>query len=287
MILTVNPPSVTAVMLTANRPELARRAIAGFIAQTYPNKKLYIYDTGEEPIVAALPDQYPLHGIVYHRGKDLGRSVGELRNWANSWASAGHKDHQPDILWHLDDDDWSHPNRMAEQVELLQSSGADCVGYNELLFWREAGECDCQRISIGRGSHETFCRALVEPGEAWLYSQPNPRSALGTSLCYWREVWERNPFPALQNGEDTHWLMRVRCHSVTSLPIHPDKLEAPPLEFRHMWPVQQPPRMIARIHPGNAGNLAYKPNTMAACEAQGDSWQRVPHWDEHCRNVME
>ena len=44
--------------------------------------------------------------------------------------------HAADILVHLDDDDYSHPNRIAEQVVLLQSSGADCVGYREMLFWQ-------------------------------------------------------------------------------------------------------------------------------------------------------
>ncbi len=270
----MNFPSVTAVMLTKDRPKLAARAILGFIAQTHPNKKLYVYDTSEEPIVKYLPDQYPLAGIVYHRGLSDGRSVGALRNWANKWACAGHKDHQPEILMHWDDDDWSHPNRMAEQVELLQSSGADCVGYNELLFWREGEPKRYGAISA------------YEParlGEAWLYSQPNPRSALGTSLCYWREVWERNPFPDLNNGEDTAWLMRVRCHSVFSIPLA-QRFEEPGDSLKIGG---YDPRMIARIHPGNAGNAAYRPEVMAACEKQGDSWQRVPRWDDHCRSIME
>ena len=59
----------------------------------------------------------------------------KLRNFAGE---ANGPAWMPEILIHWDDDDYSHPNRIAEQVALLQSSGADAtVGFREMLFWRE------------------------------------------------------------------------------------------------------------------------------------------------------
>ena len=55
-----------------------------------------------------------------------------LRSMRQSRAMTTH-----DILIHWDDDDYSHPNRIAEQVALLKSSGADVVGFSEMLSWRE------------------------------------------------------------------------------------------------------------------------------------------------------
>jgi len=180
---------------------------------------------------------------------DPARTIGAMRNYANSLLT------ECDIVCHWDDDDWSHENRIAEQVALLQATGADCVGYNEMLFWRE--------------------RAPGRPGESWLYSNQNPRYALGTSLCYWRLAWEARPFPDMQHGEDTEWLKGVRSHAVST--------------FGLMKPAGADPRMIARIHSGNSSS-AYNPREMAenaGMPALERQWSRVPGWDKVCREVME
>ena len=131
----------------------------------------------------------------------------------------------------------------------------------------------------------------LRPGEAWLYTNGLNPYCLGTSLCYWRKTWERRPFEARPTkgepwtSEDAVWLQGVRSVGVTSLPIRPDEPTAPPLEFRHVWPVQQEPRMVARIHPGNTSQ-AYNPALMRASEMQGGEWKRVPAWDDHCARLM-
>ena len=128
-------PTVCAVMLTADRPELAKRAVECFRRQTYPNKTLLIYDTGTDD-AEDCPADYPL--IIWIPEEARRRTIGELRNAANSHIegvevhleSGTTKDcgavgiiHWADIIIHWDDDDYSHPNRIAEQVALLQSSG--------------------------------------------------------------------------------------------------------------------------------------------------------------------
>jgi len=177
-----------------------------------------------------------------------------MRNYANSLLT------DCDIVCHWDDDDWSHLNRIAEQVALLQATGADCVGYNEMLFWDQ------------RPGQQDGIDAL---SAAWLYSNPNPRYALGTSLCYWRKAWKARPFPDMQHGEDTEWLKGVRSHAVST--------------FDLMKPAGADPRMIARIHAGNTSS-GYDPAEMSrhnALPASERQWSRVPAWDKVCREAME
>jgi len=134
----MSAPIVACVMLANGRPEMVARAERCFEAQTYEKSYMIRYDN---------------HGQ---------KSIGALRNEAN----AGSAIINPDIICHWDSDDWSHPNRIAEQVALLQASGAECVGYHQMLFWAE---------------HSTY---PVSTAEAWLYRASIPNYTIGTSICY-------------------------------------------------------------------------------------------------------
>ena len=245
-------------MLTQDRPELAKRAVECFRKQTYPVKALYLQDFGVQRF-----DPGNVRDLRMCLAWDAPNgTIGSNRNAANKGASGYQFRNQtsapwlsPDIFIHWDDDDWSHPNRIAEQVALLQSSGADVVGYNEMLFWRTRG---------------------VEVGEAWLYSGPTTRQALGTSLCYWRKTWEARPFnPQLPRvgpgqkggGEDWEFLRDRKIEAVSSL------------AWSGRYERIEMPRMIARIHGGNSSNgysnLEESPN-----------WKRVPQWDDKVREML-
>jgi len=276
-------PTVVAVMLTADRPEYARRAVECFRRQTYPAKRLLIYDTGTDD-AEDCPGDYPL--VIWIPEESRGRTIGELRNAANSHVegvevdlSAGtSKDCGADILIHWDDDDYSHPNRIAEQVALLQSSGADVVGYRECLFWRERQPIENLDAKFGIERRTNF----AIPGEAWLYSNPDPRYCLGTSLCYWRKTWERKPFEATSQGEDVRFCTGLKCVGVPTGPML-GKLTG----LSNVKPSKDAaPRMIARIHSGNTSTV-YRAELMAAIERQGGEWKRSPEWDSYCRGVME
>lgn len=221
-------------MLADGRAEMVKQAIACFEAQTYGNAELLIYDTGTD-FIPNDPHWY------CPRPQHCGKTVGELRNLANRDTDYG------DIIIHWDSDDWSHPNRIAEQVELLQAigSGTECVGYREMLFWD------------GRMSG------------VWLYSSGDPRYCLGTSLCYWRSAWEKRSFEPTSQGEDARWLMGVKSAGISAY--------APPYGME----VDSSPRMIARIHAGNTSN-AYAPETMR----RASEWRRAPEWDDYCREKM-
>ena len=241
-------PTVCAVCITADRPELTREAVACFEAQTYQAKRLVIYDTSKAAGEIVRYRGHFQHVVV--GGSQ--QTIGDLRNSANAFASAD------EVIVHWDSDEHSHPNRIAEQVALLQSSGADAVGYREMLFWREdsSAECICPDEPCPHNS----------PGEAWLYSNPDPRYCLGTSLCYWRKTWERKPFDATSQGEDIRFCTGLKCVGVSSF--------------------LGEPRMVARIHGGNT-STAYRPELMAAIERQGGEWKRLPEWDSYCRGVCE
>lgn len=285
-------PSVCAVMLTANRPEMARRAIECFRRQTYQNKRLLIWDSGQDIVDLEQQEKF---GLVSHVLADRPRTIGELRNEANSFWT------EYPILIHWDDDDWSHPNRISEQVALLQSSGAEAVGYREMLFWREP-----QAIW-----HDGAKLLTARQGEAWLYSNRKPSYALGTSLTYWRTVWQRRPFEPLNDGEDTAWLAGVRSVGISGLGDKVQVVIAPwdlpggetGAEFisryhatckrlmdAHLQEMEQygyrpQPRMIASIHGANTSPW-YRPELMRASQKQGGEWRRVSEWDDHCRGIM-
>ena len=268
-------PTVCAILLTADRPEMARRAVESFRSQTYPTKRLLILDSGVTQLgfdsVSTAHGEFYVAGF-YVRGQrgPIVPTIGELRNMANRLR---HFD-EPDIFVHFDDDDWSHPNRIVEQVALLQSSAADCVGYREMLFWRE-GQPPAGDPSKWRG-------------EAWLYTNPDPRYCLGTSLCYWRRTWERKPFEALPTSapgsasEDARFITGLNCVGISGTAARIEDASNLPAgeECAQL-------RMIARIHAGNTSQ-AYDPRNMERSNrVKGGPWRRVPEWDSYCRSVME
>ncbi len=96
-------------------------------------------------------------------------SIGAARN-------AGCEAARGDIIAHFDDDDFSAPERLSEQIcRLLAAPGCQVTGYREMRFTTGAGW--------------------------WLYSGP-PKYALGTSLVYRRDWWQAHHFPEVQVGED-------------------------------------------------------------------------------------
>ncbi len=267
----MSQPSVCAVMLTANRPEYARRAVECFRKQTYHEKHLLVYGSGTE--FGYLREEF--HGQVSVGFGRPVQTIGAMRNYANTETISSW-----DILIHWDDDDYSHPSRIVEQVALLQSSGADCVGYSDLLFWRQP----VADISVVREEYrEEVSRQPSFKGEAWLYTSPGPKpSPPGTTLAYWRKTWERHPFAATSIGEDERFTRGLNVAAVSSLPC-------PGAAYPNFGvsPKADAPRMIARIHAGNT-STAYKPEAMEreSRRRNNPAWRRAPEWNEYCARVM-
>ena len=249
---------------------MARQAVENFRAQTYANKRLLVYDTSAEEIEWP-EDWYESDDLCllesncnsHHR---TAKTIGYLRNRAN--LASG----ENDILIHWDDDDWSHPDRISEQVRFLQSSGAGCVGYQEMLFWRTATEYTHADYEVGIKPHES------RRDEAWLYRHPSDRYALGTSLCYWASAWKQRPFRHIHVGEDKDWINGVDTRGVTSLGRMIGLGE---------FDYSAEPRMIARIHSHNTTTL-YRNGEMEKNAASiNPQWKRVVDRDEQLSRIME
>jgi len=215
--------TVCCVMLVNGRPEMVRRAVESFKAQDYLDASLVIWSTGPREEFCEYEDESQCIMVV-HTPDFV--SIGRSRNEANEWAGLLLCP-DVDLFAHWDSDDWSHPKRLTEQVALLEHTGANVVGYREVLFYdQRPGQ---------------FCGA-------WTYRGRNPSWPVGASMMYRREVWERFPFPLHNIGEDTRWLQSGKL----------GKIHAVPSTWNASGPME--PRMICGIHGENTSSQI-KPNS--------------------------
>ena len=164
-------PLISCLMPTADRRRFLPSAISCFLDQTYCARELVVVDDGDEPVEDLLIGR---RGVRYVRLAH--RTVlGTKRNVAADVARG-------ELLAHWDDDDWSHPERLARQAAALTGS-VDVCGLNEMLWWEPANQ------------------------RAWHYRYPGHRPwVAGNTLAYRKDAWLRCPFPALAVGEDTAFL---------------------------------------------------------------------------------
>ena len=169
----VEHPFVSALCLTRNRRQWLPIAIQCFLSQSYPNKEMVIVADGED-VSDLVPNDPRIRFVVIEEGFEIGGK----RNFSCHIA-------QGDILMNWDDDDWSAPTRMADQVERLISSGKQVTGYGSMIF-----------------KH-------VKSGKAWLYKAATD-FACGTSITCWKSWWVKHPYPAKQVGEDQDFVEVAR-----------------------------------------------------------------------------
>lgn len=155
---------VSAIMPTARRPEMALRALECFDAQDWTEKEIVIADDDRHP---SFPAGLERAEVTYFR-LDSRIELGAKRNICCGRASG-------EVIFHWDDDDWSAPGRILDQVWRLIRHNKMVTGYNAMLF--EGG------------------------GERWQYLG-GEECTLGTSLCYYRRWWAEHPFLVQQIGED-------------------------------------------------------------------------------------
>lgn len=260
-------PHVTAILLTADRQAFTDRAVKCFLAQTYENKSLLVYDN--PAVKGYMPSDVCFSGkpmSLWCRGFSnpaLPRpTIGASRNAANRLAAQDFPSTK--VLMHWDSDEWCAPTRMEEQVRYLIDSKADVVGYNECLFWKVP-----ERLT---DRYETY-------GEAWRYRSTHPHDILGTSLCYWREVWERRPFADTSQGEDERFVRGLNCAAQSAIPGHPGRsLSQMDFERKASWTY---PLMVATIHGANTSK-AYQ-----EVGQHPQHWTREAQWDSRLREIME
>lgn len=195
---------VTCLLLTRNRRPWLPWSLRCAQYQTYRNREVLVISSGD-PVDDLIP---PGVRHLHLSGKP---STGTVRN-AGCEAASG------EVIAHFDDDDFSHPRRLEDQVRRLISSGKPVTGYRSLRF--------------------------TDGLSWWLYSGA-PGYALGTSLVYRRDWWERNRFPDLMVGEDNAFVGRARGALVS---------------------VDAGEMMWATIHTGNTSPRRLK----------GNQWRQLP-----------
>ena len=166
---------VSCIMPTADRPQYVERAIGLFLEQTWQEKELLIFDSGDPFVKALVPDDARIK--YWESGWDR---VGVKRNWLCSKS-------QGEVIMHWDDDDLYAPWRITYQVNELLASDSHVSGTDAPIFHRESdGACFQYKWPI--------------PGCGWVH---------GATLAYWRSHWELNPFPDLAKMEDVGFLYKT------------------------------------------------------------------------------
>lgn len=160
-------PLVSAIMPTADRREMVRRALAYFARQDHPARELIVVDDGDDRVGDLMPADV--------RYIECGRMpLGSKRNLACEAARG-------DVIVHWDDDDWSAPHRLSYQLAQLET--AEVSGTQRILY-------------LDAASHES-----------WLYAYGGSRPWVsGNTLCYTAETWRRLPFQPIAVGEDSRFV---------------------------------------------------------------------------------
>jgi glycosyltransferase involved in cell wall biosynthesis len=162
-------PLVSCIMPTKNRRDFIPAAIDCWQKQTYKNRELVIVDDGEDCIEDLVPK---LDSIWYIRCEPPTKfSTGTKRNYCNELARGS-------IICHFDDDDWSAPDRIENQVETILECGKSITGFGTMIFWKASKD-------VGL-----------------IYRPQVPNYVCGTSLCYLKEYWSQHQFPNKQVCED-------------------------------------------------------------------------------------
>lgn len=160
----MSKPLVTCICLTTRaRREWLPRAIECFAAQTYAMRELLIIAEDAIDLTEIRKTSY-----VFAVRSPQGLTLGAKHNYACSLAMG-------DLIAKWDDDDWSAPGRIADQVARLESTGREFTGYSQMKFTDGA----------------RWWRYVAAPG--W---------PLGTSLVFAKSWWRQHQFPDRQKASD-------------------------------------------------------------------------------------
>lgn len=163
-------PLVSCVMpTTESRAGFFRAALDCFLKQSYPNKELIIVSDAYKRFTESRESN-----IRFYVEKSL-MNLGAKRNYINGLALGP-------FIAHWDDDDYSAPDRLEDQMARLAETRKPITGYAPLLYW--------DMVSNNAKTFEQIGGGYV----------------CGNSLLYRIEVWHLYPFPDLQVASDTPWI---------------------------------------------------------------------------------
>jgi glycosyltransferase involved in cell wall biosynthesis len=156
-------PKVSGVLPVGCGDRFFLVAAQSFLASTYDGElELILLDNSATSIEALIPDDPRVRYYACQR-----MPVGALRNLGTSYATGT-------IIVNLDEDDWSHPERVGEQVGRLLGTGKAVTGMHSIYYYE-----------TGNG---TTYKYWYEP------NRPHPPYACGSSMCFTKTWWESHKF---------------------------------------------------------------------------------------------
>jgi glycosyltransferase involved in cell wall biosynthesis len=197
-------PLVSCLLVTqAARAALAPRAIAAFNRQSYPRRELVIVSVDDVAPLGSLvrpPAPVQVHQAPAHL------TLGDLRNLAVERAAGEYV-----ATW--DDDDWSHPQRLARQLAVLRAAGAQGCVLHRCIFADEA--------------HDDYVIVY-----AW------PHTGYASMLARKADL---PPYPALARGEDRG------LHSMTIVALDEPRLYVRTLHAANTCDTAHATRLMRRL----------------------------------------
>lgn len=160
--------SVTALCTTRNRRVWLPQAIRCFLSQTYPASHLKMVIVADGESIADIVPRDPRITLCVLPDEQRVRVLGIKKNIGVAFAAT-------DLVCMFDDDDWSAPTRVADQVSRIESTGKQVTGYRSMLF---------------------------TDGKVWWRYNGERMFALGTSLCFYKSWWKDNMFEGTHIGSD-------------------------------------------------------------------------------------
>lgn len=122
-------PLISCLMVTNDRPELARRAIECFLRQDYPRCELVIVDEGQSDELQTWVSALNHPRLRHFRVAGPRQPLGALRNLSVQQAVGEFV-----AVW--DDDDLYHPSRLLYQMAALLALQAEaCCLQREFIWW--------------------------------------------------------------------------------------------------------------------------------------------------------
>ena len=183
---------VSMVMPTYNRAKYLPTAIRCFYAQTYPDLELIIVDDSTEPITI------PIDERIKHIRLDQRRTTGAKRNLGAQHARG-------EIIVALDDDDWSHPHRVEDQVARLLKTGKAVTGYYDTVIYEEA----TGNVYLQKGGPPYYVSGSSQAYlKSWWVGHPFKDVRVGEDACFGREARIADQLAAAPIGK----MMVIRCH---------------------------------------------------------------------------
>ncbi len=126
-------PLVSCLCVTLGRPRLLERAIRSFRGQRYPRTELVIiYEGFDQPTKDVLDLVVDPNIVKIEAPDDPGVTLGSLRNMAVSKCSG-------EYFCQWDDDDYSHPERVAFQMKVIEETGLPACIMMQWIIYDEVG----------------------------------------------------------------------------------------------------------------------------------------------------